>query len=87
MVERQLRRLALARDAIDQRVSLKDLGPQLGIFSEFALRKTLDQARRHSWQDITGRYRRLLEADLAIKRGRLDPDLALELMAADQAAR
>ncbi len=87
MVERQLRRLALARDAIDRRVSLKVLGPQLGIFSEFALQKTFDQARRHSWRDITARYHRLLEADLAIKQGRLDPDLAIELMVADQTAR
>jgi DNA polymerase-3 subunit delta len=87
MVERQLRRLALARDSIDRRISPKDLGAQLGIFSEFALRKTLEQARRHSWQDITTRYHRLLEADLAIKQGRLDPDLAIELMVADQTAR
>jgi DNA polymerase-3 subunit delta len=87
MVERQLRRLALARDLIDRRVSPRDLGPQLGIFPEFALRKTLEQARRHSSKEISARYHRLLEADLSIKQGRLDPDLALELMVADQTAR
>ncbi len=87
MVERQLRRLAMARDSIDRRVSPKDLGAQLGIFPEFALRRTMEQARRHSWQDITARYHRLLEADLAMKQGRLDPDLAIELMVADQIAR
>ncbi len=87
MVERQLRLLALARHSMDRGVPQKALSAHLGVPSQFVLRKTVEQARRHSWQDITGRYRRLLEADLAIKRGRLDPDLALELMAADQAAR
>ena len=64
----------------------RELGARLGVSSQFVVRKTLAQARRHSWQDIRWRYRRLLEADLAIKQGRLEPDLALELLAADQAA-
>jgi DNA polymerase-3 subunit delta len=87
MVERQLRNLALVRDAMDRRVSPRDLGAQTGIFSPWALDKTREQARRHSPQDITERYRRLLEADLAVKRGRLEPDLALELLVAGQGAR
>jgi DNA polymerase-3 subunit delta len=87
MVERQLRRLALARDAMDRRVAPRDMAAQTGIFPPYALQKTLEQARRHSSQDITARYRQLLEADLAVKRGRLEPDLAIELMAADQGPR
>ena len=86
MVERQLRLLALVRDSMDKGVPSKDLGSHLGITSQFVLRKTVQQARRHSWEDIRSRYHRLLEADLAVKRGRLNPDLALELLVADQAA-
>jgi DNA polymerase III delta subunit len=63
------------------------MAAQTGIFPPYALQKTLEQARRHSSQDITARYRQLLEADLAVKRGRLEPDLAIELMAADQGPR
>ena len=63
------------------------MGQRLGVSSQFVIRKTVEQARRHSWDDITWRYNRLLEADLAIKRGRLEPDLALELLVADQAGR
>ena len=59
----------------------------MGVTNQFVLRKTMEQARRHSWSDIMWRYQRLLETDLAIKQGRLEPDLALELLAADQAAR
>ena len=83
MVERQLRLLALARDWMDKGVPQTELGSKLGV-SPFVLRKTVDQARRHSWKDIVWRYQQLLEADLAIKEGRLDPDLALELLAVDQ---
>ena len=87
MVERQLRLLALARDYMDNGVSQRDLGSRLGLSSQFVLRKTIDQARRLTQQEIAGQYRRLLETDLAIKRGLLDPDLALELLVADQAPR
>ncbi len=87
MVERQLRNLALVRDAMDRRVSSRDLGAQTGIFAPYVLQKTQEQARRYSSQGIAERYHRLLEADLAIKQGRLEPDLALELLVADQSVR
>ena len=85
MLERQLRLLALARESMDLGLPRADMGKRLGTNSDFVVRKTIEQARRHSWQDITDRYRRLLEADLAIKRGILGPDLALELLVAEQA--
>ena len=87
MVERQLRLLALARDSMDEGLAQQELGQRLGVASQFVIRKTVEQARRHSWDDISWRYNRLLEADLAIKQGRLEPDLALELLVADQAGR
>ena len=87
MVERQLRLLALARDYMDNGVSQRDLGSRLGVSSQFVVRKTIDQARRLTQQEIAGQYRKLLEADLTVKRGLMDPDLALELLVADQASR
>ena len=87
MVERQLRLLALARDSMERRLSADEMKRALGTSSDFVVRKTTDQARRHTKQDIAWRYDRLLEADLAIKQGRLDPDLALELLVGDSAPR
>lgn len=84
MVQRQLRLLALTRDSMDRGVPQRELGSRLGV-APFVLTKTIDQAQRHSWKDIVWRYQRLLDADLAIKEGRLEPDLALELLAVDQA--
>ena len=87
MVERQLRLLALARDSIDHGIPERELGSRLGTNSQFVVRKTMEQARRHTWSDIMWRYQRLLETDLAIKQGKLEADLALELLAADQSDR
>ena len=83
MVERQLRLLALARDSIERNLPQGELKRTLGTSSDFVVRKTMDQARRHSREDIAWRYDRLLEADLSIKQGRVDPDLALELLVGD----
>ena len=87
MVERQLRLLALAQDSIERRLPQNELKRALGTSSDFVVRKTMDQARRHSRRDIAWRYDRLLEADLSIKQGRVDPDLALELLVGDSAPR
>lgn len=87
MVERQLRLLALARDSMDRGVPQSEMRGRLGTSSDFVVRKTVEQARRHSMPEIIWRYNRLLETDLAIKRGRLEPDLALELLVGDEVAR
>jgi DNA polymerase-3 subunit delta len=86
MVERQLRLLALARDAIDRGVPQSEMKGRLGTSSDFVVRKTSEQARRHSMPEIVRRYNRLLETDLAIKRGRLEPELALELLVGEEVA-
>jgi DNA polymerase-3 subunit delta len=87
MVERQLRLLALARDSMERNLPQNELKRALGTSSDFVVRKTMDQARRHSRQDIAWRYDRLLEADLSIKQGRVDAELALELLVGDSAPR
>ncbi len=87
MVERQLRLLALARHLAELRVPPGEMAARLGVPSQFVATKAQEQARRHPWPDITWRFQRLLEADLAIKTGRLEPDLALELLVADLAGR
>ena len=80
LMERQLRLLALARDSFDRGLPQAGLADRLGVNSQFVLQKTTEQARRHSLRDIKERYRRLLETDLAVKRGVMDLDVALELL-------
>ena len=85
MIERQLRLIALARDLTDRGVSQSDLGRRMGTNSDFVVRKTLGQARQLTLPQIRGKYRRVLESDLAIKQGRLEPALSLQLLVADLA--
>ena len=85
MIERQLRLLALARDLADRGVPQQEMGRRMGTNSDFVVRKTLGQARRMSLADISYKYRRVLESDLAIKQGRLEPAVSLELLVADLA--
>ncbi len=85
MIERQLRLIALARDLTDRGVAQPELGRRMGTNSDFVVRKTLGQARRVSQREIAMKYQRLLECDLAIKQGRLDPAVSLELLVADLA--
>ena len=85
MIERQLRLIALARDLSDRGVVQPDLGRRMGTGSDFVVRKTLGQARRLSPLQIRDKYRRVLESDLAIKQGRLEPALSLQLLVADLA--
>ena len=86
MTERQLRLLALARDYLDRGTPQRELGSRLGVSSQFVVRKTIEQAQRVTRQEIAEQYRKLLEADLAIKRGILEPSLALEVLATDRAS-
>ena len=83
MIARQLRLTTLARDLIDRNHGEKDIGNRLGISRDFALRKTVEQSRKHSRSSLEWLYRSLLEADLAVKRGRLEQDLALELLVSE----
>ncbi|MDE2787846.1 MAG: DNA polymerase III subunit delta [Chloroflexota bacterium] len=85
MIERQLRLIALARDLTDRGVAQPDLGRRMGTNSDFVVRKTLGQARRLTLTQIRSKYRRVLESDLAIKQGRLEPALSLQLLVADLA--
>ena len=83
MVARQLRLILLAHELLAQRVSRSELGQRLGLTADFAIRRTEEQARRHTPDRVAAMYRRLLETDLAIKRGELGEDLALETLVAE----
>ncbi len=85
MIERQLRLIALARDLTERGVVQPELGRRMGANSDFVVRKTLGQARRMSMPEISHKYQRVLESDLAIKQGRLEPAVSLELLVADLA--
>ena len=77
MVARQLRQVVLAKEILTRGSGEREVGQRLQIPAEFVVKKTVAQARRHSRQGLAQMYQELLEADLAVKLGRMDEDLAL----------
>jgi DNA polymerase-3 subunit delta len=83
-IQGRYRRLAVAREMLDQGASAGAIGERLGA-SGYALERLLEQAERHSLPSIRCAYARLLEADADVKLGYYDYDLALELLVHDLA--
>jgi DNA polymerase-3 subunit delta len=85
MVVRQYRLIIQAKELSQSGISTQEIGQRLGIGSDFVLQRVLDQADRYSLSRLKAAYRRLLEADEAVKRGRYNEELALELLVHDLA--
>jgi DNA polymerase-3 subunit delta len=84
MIQRQLRHLALAGEMMAAGASSRRIGEALRL-PDFALDRLLAQASRYPLRRLRMAFRRLLEADLQIKRGIYDDELALELLVHDLA--
>ncbi|MBN1862742.1 MAG: DNA polymerase III subunit delta, partial [Dehalococcoidales bacterium] len=83
MLTRQIRMIARVKELKAQGKSETEIQNRLGLTSEYAFRKTLEQAGRFPEEQIMAAYRRLLETDLAIKTGRCDGELALDILTAE----
>jgi DNA polymerase-3 subunit delta len=83
MLSRQVRLIVQAGALRRQRRPEVEIQDRLGLASEFALRKTLDQSQRYSLGRLREVYDKLLEADLAIKTGKYEGGLALNLLIAE----
>ena len=80
MVSMQVRRVVLARHLLDSGLPQSEIGSRLNIGPDFVLRKTMQQARTHSPEGLAMLYEALLEADLAVKQGRMEEEVALQLL-------
>jgi DNA polymerase-3 subunit delta len=80
MLARQFRLIIRARDIATPKMSASELCNRLGLNSDFVARKTLEQANRYSLPRLKQVYRQLLETDMAIKTGRYEPELALDIL-------
>ncbi|MBI4180728.1 MAG: DNA polymerase III subunit delta [Chloroflexi bacterium] len=80
MLTRQVRLIFRARELTNQGESQTEIQSKLGLSAEFALRKTLEQAKRYSLPRLKEVYHHLLEADLSIKNGKYDGELALNIL-------
>ncbi len=83
MLARQVNMIVRARELRSQGEPEVEIQNRLGLSSEFVLRKTLEQAGRHPLSRVIEVYHKLLETDLAIKTGKYDGELALNILIAE----
>ncbi len=81
MITRQFRLIAQIRE-LSSKLSRKQIQGKLGL-KPFAVDRTLSQAKLYDLEHIKRAYDRLLETDLAIKTGKYNDQLALELLVAE----
>jgi DNA polymerase-3 subunit delta len=82
MIARQFRQLIIAEDLGAAGATISSIAQATEIRSDALLRRVTQQARRLGPVCLKLAYERILEADLAIKRGELDEGVALELLVA-----
>jgi len=83
MLSRQVRMIVRVKELKNQGKSEIEIRNKLGLTSEFAWHKTTEQAERYPLGRIKEVYRKLLEADLSIKTGKYEGDLALNILIAE----
>jgi len=79
MITRQLRLIVLAKDRGRKR-SQPAISDSLETISDYSLDKAAKQAKAFSLERIKKAYDKLLEADIGIKTGKYEGDLALDLL-------
>ncbi|MFC1951231.1 DNA polymerase III subunit delta [Chloroflexota bacterium] len=80
MITRQYRLMVQANDMSTAKVPSAEIGGKLGIRSDWALRKLLDQSLRYTMARLEADYRRILDTDIRIKTGRYNAELALDML-------
>jgi len=84
MITRQFRLIAQATD-LTPGLSRLQMQERLGLTKSYALDRTLRQARLYDFAGVKRAYDKLLETDLAIKTGKYNDKLALELLVTELA--
>jgi DNA polymerase-3 subunit delta len=79
MITRQLRLIVIAKD-LGPKLSRPENRNRLEPTSGYGLEKAVKQAKSYTLERIKKAYHKLLEADIAIKTGKYDSDLALDLL-------
>lgn len=84
MITRQFRILTQVKELAGQGMRQSAIQSALSLHP-FVVKKALAQARNFSLSQLNAIYRKILETDEAIKTGRLEPELALDVLVADLA--
>ncbi|MFC1897550.1 DNA polymerase III subunit delta [Chloroflexota bacterium] len=83
MLSRQVRMIVRVKELRNQGKSEIEIRNKLGLAPEFAWRKTTEQAERYPLDRIKEVYYKLLEADISIKTGQYEDELAFNILIAE----
>jgi DNA polymerase-3 subunit delta len=84
MMSRQVRLMVQAKELSRQpRLSPEEKREQLGVSANYPIEKLLSQSADHSGARLLEIYAKVLETDMAIKTGKWQDDLALDILVAD----
>jgi DNA polymerase-3 subunit delta len=83
LIARQVRVLIQIRQLRGLKRPAAEIQTATGIFNPFAWEKTSRRADRYTLERLKGIYLKLLSTDLAVKTGKFDGDLALNILVAD----
>lgn len=83
MLNRQMRLIVRARELKQQKLSETEIRGRLGLTADWLVRKTLEQANRYTLPRLKQVYQQLLDTDIAIKTGKYDGELALNILIAE----
>ncbi|MCK5122545.1 MAG: DNA polymerase III subunit delta [Candidatus Pacebacteria bacterium] len=75
----QFRNLLKIKSLLEQNLSNQEIAIKAKMHP-FVIQKSIEQCRRFEMQDLKKIYQKLFDADLAIKTGKINPRLALDLL-------
>ena len=83
MLARQVKINYQLKEMRGQRKTRAEIQNKLGLTNDFVLRKAWDQAERYSPARLREMYHKLLETDVAIKTGKMEDEVALNVLIAE----
>lgn len=83
MIARQLRIIFLVREMRAHGKSRAEIQIKLGLNSDFLVRKAWEQADRYTTTRLRELYHRLLDADVSIKTGKMEGEIALDILVSE----
>ncbi|MCX7911579.1 MAG: DNA polymerase III subunit delta [Dehalococcoidales bacterium] len=85
MLARQVRIIFLTKEMLARGYPHLEIQTRLGLAQGFLVRKAVEQAGRYSQMRLRELFHRLLDIDMAMKTGRLEGELAMEILVTELA--
>ncbi len=83
MISRQVRLMIQVKAMLKERKAQLEIQTKLGLNNEFVWQKTLEQTNMYSFDRLKELYHKLLDTDIAIKTGKYNDELALNILIAE----